>query len=142
MWERFKPIVIAITVTLAVIGWCVASVLIFHGKDRELKLDTTQDQLSVEKLANATNTQKIDSLSKVNSELSKYKTLTQAMLYRDVATKGLEHSVGETVYLKNDSSKVAIEDIIIGGSKYNYYVRYKVKGKDNVEQEVIPELIY
>ena len=64
------------------------------------------------------------------------------MLHRDEAINQLKHKVGELVYMKNDSSKVVIEDVLIGGSKYNYYVKYKVLYKDNTTREIVPELIY
>jgi hypothetical protein len=82
------------------------------------------------------------SLFRENEKLSMYKTLTQAMSYRDDITKQLYHKIGDVVIVKNDSARVVIEDVIIGGSKYNFYVKYKVKYKDNTYQELIPELIY
>ncbi len=83
-----------------------------------------------------------DSLSKLTIDLSKYKTLTFAMVHRDEVAHQLKHSVGEIVCMKNDSSKVVIEDIIIGGGKHNYYVKFKVLCKDNTMKEIVPELIY
>jgi hypothetical protein len=64
------------------------------------------------------------------------------MVHRDEVTSQLKHKVGELVYMKNDSSKVVIEDVLIGGGKYNYYVKYKVLYKDQSTKEVTPELIY
>lgn len=83
-----------------------------------------------------------DSLFYVNNELSKYKTLTQAMVRRDEVTSQLKHKIGDLVHLKNDSARVVIEDVLIGGGKYNYYVKYRVLLKDNTSREIVPELIY
>jgi len=44
--------------------------------------------------------------------------------------------------MKNDSAKVVIEDVLIGGGKYNYYIKYRVLLKDNTSRETVPELIY
>ena len=83
-----------------------------------------------------------DSLKKQNTSLSQYKTLTMAMIQRDVVTNQLKYKVGDIVLMKNDSAKVIINDIIIGGGKYNYYVKFRVLCRDNTEKEIIPELIY
>jgi hypothetical protein len=64
------------------------------------------------------------------------------MIHRDEAINQLKHKVGDIVYLKNDSSRVVIEDVLIGGGKYNYYVKYRVLLKDNTTREMVPELIY
>lgn len=48
----------------------------------------------------------------------------------------------EIVMMKNDSAKVVIEDVLIGGGKYNYYIKYRVLLKDNTSRETVPELIY
>ncbi len=101
-----------------------------------------QQELDGEKFKNAFCTQKVDSLTKANADLSKYKALSQAMLHRDEATKQLSHQIGDVVILKTDSARVVIGDVIIGGGKYNYYVKFRVLYKDNTEKEVVPELIY
>lgn len=101
-----------------------------------------QKALDDEKFKNAFCSQKVDSLRAANNELSKYKALTQAMLHRDEATKQLKHKIGDVVLMKNDSSRVIIEDVLIGGGKYDYYVKYRILFKDNTTKEVKPELIY
>jgi len=92
-------------------------------------------------IKNVLSNQKIDSLNNANLELSKYKALTQAMIHRDEATSQLKHKIGDIVYLKSDSSKAVIEDVLIGGGKYNYYVKFRVLLKDNTTKEIVPELI-
>lgn len=100
------------------------------------------NKLNVEQGLNFNCSSKRDSLLKENKQLSIYLSLTKAMVCRDEASGLLSHKVGDLVYMKNDSSKVVIEDIVIGGSKYQYYIKYKVLYKDKSTEEVIPELIY
>lgn len=83
-----------------------------------------------------------DSLIKINASLSVYKTLSLAMLHRDEATSLLKYQVGEAAHLKSDSSRVIVEDIVIGGSKHNYYVTYFVRLRNDTLKKVAPELIY
>ena len=83
-----------------------------------------------------------DSLLEEVRQLSFYKALSKAMIHRDEATVLLPHKVGDFAYMKRDSSRVIISDIISGGSKYQYYIKYKVLHKDNTTEEVLPELIY
>ena len=83
-----------------------------------------------------------DSLLHVNSFLAKYKALTVAMTYRDNVRLPLQYNIGDKVYLKRDSSKVIVSDIIVGGGKYEYYLKYKVMGSDGQEEEIVPELVY
>ena len=131
MFVAFAAILISI---IAVFVW-----LVQDGKKTNEEKDI---QLLNEQKLNSTCTYKRDSLIKIVNELSIYRSLTQAMVNRDEATSPLKYKVGNMVYLKRDSAKVVISDIIIGGSKYEYYVKYKVLHKDNLSEEVIPELIY
>lgn len=79
-----------------------------------------KDKLSKEQLLNSTCSIQRDSLNKAVKRLSVYKSLTLAMVQRDEATELLKYKVGDFVYLKRDSSKVVISDIIIGGAHYEY----------------------
>lgn len=83
-----------------------------------------------------------DSLAIINTLLSKYRALTDAMKYRDSVRLQMSYSVGDAVYIKRDSSRAIISDIIIGGSKHEYYVKYKILFKDGLEEEILPELLY
>ena len=83
-----------------------------------------------------------DSLHALNIVLSKYKTLTYAMLYRDSIRRALRYSVGDIVQLKSDSSRAVIKDILIGGGKYEHYMKYQIVRKDNSTDLVSPELVY
>ena len=129
-----------------------ASILLFYAiglgcmlwviKEDKKALHETNEKLLNEQSVSSTCSVTRDSLFKVNAELSKYKTLTQAMLHRDEATSQLKHKIGDVVYMKNDSSRVIVEDVLIGGGKYDYYVKFRVLFKDNTTKEVKPELIY
>ena len=83
----------------------------------------------------------IDSSFQVIRRLSIYRELSEAMVYCDSVWSFLPHNVGDIVYSKLDSTKYILEDIITGGTKYSYYVKFKVRSKDKVE-EIDPVLIY
>lgn len=112
------------------------------AKIKDKKLAETIASLDKEQEIKTTYVYLTDSLKKENVSLSGYKPLTMAMIHRDEVLTTLKHKVGDIVIMKNDSSKVVIEDLLTGGSKYNYYVKFKVLYKDNTEKEVVPELIY
>jgi len=136
-------IIIGVALVLS-IGGTIYDLYLTHqeNKEKELQLNQKNSELDNERAEKNSCVSLKDSLFRENARLSIYKTLTQAMVYRDDITKQLSHKVGDIVIVKNDSSRVTIEDIVIGGSKYNFYVKYKVKYKDNTSQELIPELIY
>ena len=126
------------------IGGTIYDLYLTHkeNKEKELQLNKKNSELDNERAEKNSCVSLKDSLFRENTKLSIYKTLTQAMVYRDDITKQLKYKVGEMVYIKSDSARVVIEDIVIGGSKYNFYVKYKVKYKDNTSHELVPELIY
>jgi len=95
-----------------------------------------------ELLLNSSCNHHVDSLKHINRELSKFKSLTLAMVHRDEATSELKYGVGDIVYMKQDSSRVVIEDVLMGGGKYNYFIKYRVLFKDDSRKEVTPEMIY
>jgi len=84
--------------------------------------------------------------SSIRGELERYKNhnaLYVSMTARDNATKLLKYQVGDVVYCKPDSIPAVITDVIIGGSKYEYYLKYKVKKDLKSESfEIIPEQLY
>jgi len=83
-----------------------------------------------------------DSLMLIDAFLAKYRTLTVAMTYRDSVRLSMKYKIGDIAHLKRDSSKVVISDIIIGGGKYEYYIKYKVMLKNGQEEEIAQELLY
>lgn len=138
--ENKKAIWFCVILTLLV--GVVFTLMFLTMQDDKKRLDITLSKLSVVESVSTTCSTTRDSLIRANDELSKYKTLTQAMVYRDNITGQLKHKVGDIVRLKNDSAKVVIEDVLIGGGKYNFYVKYRVLMKDNISREMVPELIY
>ena len=127
---------------LTIFAAVVFTLMVLAMKDDKKALRETNEKLLNEQSVSSTCSVTRDSLFKVNAELSKYKTLTQAMLHRDEATSQLKHKIGDVVYMKNDSSRVIVEDVLIGGGKYDYYVRFRVLFKDNTTKEVKPEVVY
>lgn len=132
---------------LAACSVCIIFGLFFwfdYKKDVEMqeKYVKTETALKKELLLNLSCNHHVDSLVYINGELSKYQSLTMAMVHRDDATKELKYGVGDIVYLKSDSSRVVIEDLLIGGGKYNYFIKYKVLFKDDSRKEVTPEMVY
>jgi hypothetical protein len=140
--QKVHRIFIRMFVAFAAILISIIAVFVWLIQDGKKANEEKNVQLLNEQKLNSTCSYKRDSLVQIVNELSIYRSLTQAMVNRDEATSPLKYKVGNMVYLKRDSAKVVISDIIIGGSKYEYYVKYKVLHKDNVSEEVIPELIY
>lgn len=142
--ERKKAhrILMSMFVAFGVILLSIIALFVWLVQDGKKANEEKNVQLLNEQKLNSTCSYKRDSLIQIVNELSIYRSLTKAMVNRDEATSPLRYKVGNMVYLKRDSTKVVISDIIIGGSKYEYYVKYKVLHKDNVSEEVIPELIY
>ena len=111
-------------------------------ESKNASINTYQIALNKERSSNTSCVATKDSVIRINVMLSTYKTLTASMIYRDEVLTELKHRVGDMVYLKNDSSKAVVSDVVIGGSNHNYYVKYKVLLKSGFEKELIPELIY
>ncbi len=134
-WSRNH---IYITISLGV-------VVIFFGfimwvqsesnKEKDKKIQEFQELYSTE-----LNTK--DSALNVINKLSNYRELSESMIYRDSIRKFLKYQVGDIVHKKLDSSKVIISDIITGGDKYTYYIKYIVTNKDNKLEEISPYTIY
>lgn len=124
------------------IGLCIYGGILLALYDTNRDLKEANKKLQEEQGLNSTCSYKRDSLIRENKKLSIYKSLTTAMVHRDEATSMLPYKVGDAVYLKRDSARVMIEDVIIGGAKYEYYVKYRVLHKDNHTEEVKPEMVY
>lgn len=133
------------TIIAAVTMCAMFSVYLFmdYSHDKEVDQENRKTELSLQKelLLNSSCNHHVDSLQYINGELSKYQNLTLAMVHKNEALKGLK-VVGDVVYMKSDSSRVVIEDIVIGGGKYNYYIKYRVIYKDDKVKEVSPEMIF
>ncbi|MBC7861954.1 MAG: hypothetical protein IAF38_03215 [Bacteroidia bacterium] len=110
--------------------------------DVKKSLADTNEKLLKEQKDNSRCNYVRDSLFREVKSLSTYKALTKAMIQRDEALGFLKYKIGDFVYLKRDSSHVVVSDVVFGGSKYEYYVKYKVLYKDSKTEEVLPELVY
>lgn len=115
---------------------------IFVIIDQNAKLELKNNLLLQEEADRSTCIYKRDSLIKEVLSLSAYKALTKSASHRDEASSLLKYDVGDIVRIKRDSAQVVISDILVGGSKYEYYIKYRVLHKDNTTEEVVPELIY
>jgi predicted RNase H-related nuclease YkuK (DUF458 family) len=85
----------------------------------------------------------IDSSMHIIKILSKYRGLTDAMYYRDSVRLPYKYNPGDFAYMKLDSSKVLVIDVIAGGDRNSYFVKYRVQDcKTRAIDEVSPDLIY
>lgn len=134
-----KSVVIGALVALVALSWPF-SYLIITRQMRDM--DSKQAMILKEKSDKSDCVRKRDSLAMEVKRLSIYESLSRSMAFRDDATALLRHKVGDVAYAKRDSARIIISDIVIGGSKYEYYVRYVVVRADNTMEEVAPELIY
>jgi len=144
-----KKIIILICSSL-VVATTLSIVFFYYGQNSakpemekiHKELDSTRMELSNFQGLSLAKTRYIDSLSKVNLLLSKYRALTDAMTYRDSIRKPLEFRIGENVRMKRDSSRVLVDDIIVGGDKFSYYIKYIIEHKDKSLETVSPEKLY
>lgn len=111
-------------------------------KEKELQIKELQSKYSSENSRYNKISATKDSLMLINSFLAKYRALTEAMTYRDSVRIPMQYKIGDVVHLKRDSSRAIISDIVVGGSKYDYYIKYKVMFKDKTTEDIIPELLY
>lgn len=142
MEKRAKLLIWLSSITICVIFGMFFWFDYQEDKATQEKHEKTEAALQHELLLNSSCNHHVDSLVYINGELSKFQSLTMAMVHRNNATAELKYGVGDIVYLKQDSSRVVIEDVLIGGGKYNYFVKYRVLFKDDSRKEVTPEMIY
>jgi len=142
--ESKKPLII--TIIVAVVLTAILSFFIYDlNKSNKLK----EDNLKVLQ-ANLVNETKIiakvsktrDSLLKRVGYFQQYTSLVDATFFRDSTAKSLKFKAGDIALLKPDSSKVVIKEIIIGGTQYEHYIKYKVVLKDRSQLEITPEMLY
>jgi uncharacterized protein YodC (DUF2158 family) len=138
-----KKVILIVIFSLVIIamGFCIF----------KLNKNVKEKQQKIYDLENAANNANViysqmqktkDSLMFINAFLAKYRTLTVAMTYRDSIRRSMKYNVGDVVRIKRDSSRAIISDIIIGGNKHEYYIKYNVMLKNGQEEELVPELIY
>jgi uncharacterized protein (DUF3084 family) len=79
-----------------------------------------------------------DSLQKNLNYLWQYKTLVQSTKVRDQVGDNFNFQPGDRVRLKADSSVVVITDLMVGGNRYNYFVKFLIKNNKGLQSEVSP----
>jgi hypothetical protein len=79
-----------------------------------------------------------DSLQKNLNYLWQYKTLVQSTKVRDQVGDNFNFHPGDRVRLKADSSIVVITDLMVGGNRYNYFVKFLIKNNKGLQSEVSP----
>jgi hypothetical protein len=144
MWKKILY-AIGILISLAASTWALTW---YQGKlqqsiDKktdEVKTLSFQMEILASKLFKTTITR--DSALQENRLLSKYRALTDAMSYRDSIRKPFSFRKGDIVRLKRDSTLVVVEDLIVGGGQYDYYIKYIIEHKDKSLETVSPEKIY
>jgi hypothetical protein len=72
---------------------------------------------------------KKDSLQRNLDYLWQYKPLVQATKFRDQIGENFNFHPGDRVRLKSDSTIVVLTDILVGGNRYNYFIKFI--GKNN-----------
>lgn len=150
-WSPSKSKIVIMQITcMLLFGLLLSIVFFFYGKnssnpelkEKENKITHLMFELDrIGTLYNSTSYTK-DSLFRINMLLSNYRALTDAMSFRDSIRKPLMYTRGDIVILKRDSSRAVIKDILVGGGKYDYYIKYQVEFKDKNVETIDPELIY
>ena len=106
------------------------------------KIAALDSSYQVERTLNSNLNYVKDSLDVLVKRLSVYRNLTDAMYYRDDVRMPFKYRPGDLVYLKVDSSRVLVIDMLAGGDKNNYTFKYRVQYKDRTVEEISPDLIY
>jgi hypothetical protein len=83
-------------------------------------------------------TSKKDSLQNNLNYLWQYKPLVQASKFRDDVGANFNFHPGDRVRLKSDSSLVVLTDILIGGNRYNYFIKFIAKNTKGMMVELTP----
>jgi len=81
---------------------------------------------------------KKDSLQNNLNYLWQYKPLVQASKFRDDVGANFNFHPGDRVRLKSDSSLVVLTDILIGGNRYNYFIKFIAKNNKGTFVELTP----
>lgn len=142
--ESKKPFFITLIFSILLLS--VLSIVIYNidkaKKEREAKIRTLEEYLVNESVTIAKISKTRDSLAGQLNYFKKYESLVDATFFRDSSSSSLKYKAGDVVLLKPDSSKAVIKEIIIGGTQFEYYIKYKVILKDRSQLEITPELLY
>ena len=143
MLKMKKKVILIIVLSLVFIGLSYTIYRLNENvKDNKLTIDNMQ---LATKNASARYRQLMkakDSVMLVNAFLARYRNLTVAMSYRDSVRLSMKYKIGDEVHLKRNSSRAIVSDIITGGGKHEYYIKYQVVFKNGNKEEVVPEMLY
>jgi hypothetical protein len=138
-----KKVILIVIISLVFIGLIIAVYVLNQNLSEKKRAIANMELAS--RNATARNKQLMktrDSVLLINKFLARYRTLTVAMLYRDSVRLPMKYKIGDMVCLKQDSSRAIVTDIVAGGGKHEYYIRYKIIFKNGSEKEIAPELLY
>ncbi len=129
-----------IVLSLGIIYWQNES--ISKEEQNQKKLQEQLAQLAIEikslKKKNYIVSTKKDSLQNNLNYLWQYKPLVQASKFRDDVGANFNYHPGDRVRLKSDSSVVVLTDILIGGNRYNYFIKFIAKNNKGNVVELSP----
>ncbi len=119
-------------------------IYIVSNDERQYKTDADKFQklYHTERSSNSALSMRVDSMQKAIKELYAYQPLTSEMIQRDKIRSTMKYQPGDFARMKIDSSKVLIVDIVAGGDKYNYTLKYKIQKGHNIHEEISPQLLY
>jgi len=142
--KRNKKWIIILTsiilITISIIYWQNKSIKEDEKGISELKENIKQLNLHIKSIKRKKYEVEInrDSLQRNLDYLWQYKTLVQSTKFRDQISSNFNFEPGDRVRLKTDSSAVIVTDILVGGNRYNYFVKFVVKNKKGEVLEVSP----
>lgn len=137
-WQKMFWVTGSVVVVLCFICWIAVSSSISNKAEAE----KYRQLYKSETLANLNYEIRLDSTMKAIKQLSSYQPLTSAMISRDKVRASMKYQPGDFAVMKVDSSKVLVIDIIAGGDKFNYSLKYKIQRKDKSTEDVSPQLLY
>jgi len=143
--KKYIIIFASVAVVLFILVWVIIRInQDAHGKELYLqkRISVIEEKYKQDSVKLVRTIYMRDSISVISNYLSKYWALADALYERDSVRTHLQYGVGDRVMLKRDSGRAVVTDIIIGGSKYEYYVKYRVQLKDKSFEEILPELLY
>ena len=142
--KRNKKWIIILTsiilITISIIYWQNKSIKEDEKGISELKENINHLNLQIKSIKRKKYEVEInrDSLQRNLDYLWQYKTLVQSTKFRDQISSNFNFEPGDRVRLKTDSSAVIVTDILVGGNRYNYFVKFVVKNKKGEVLEVSP----
>ncbi|MFZ2151364.1 MAG: hypothetical protein WAZ12_01250 [Candidatus Absconditicoccaceae bacterium] len=127
---------------LAVISGFVCVLFFNNSLNNEAEAEKYKQLYKTETLSNLQIEIRLDSAMKAMKQLASYQPLTSEMIQRDKVRSSMKYQPGDFAIMKVDSSKVLVIDIIAGGDKFNYTLKYLVQHKNKNYEEVSPQLLY